>query len=174
MAASGGSLSNLMALVMARFISGLETDPNAMFFASEDSHVSLSKSVRIMGLNQDALQIIPSDEEGKLDMTYLYSTFNKIRSEGKQCFAVVATAGTTVRGAIDPISDISKFCRDKNIWLHGDYCEKTYKNGYIIYGRSDATLNAGGIRLDINPVAWRRTDSTDAVGQVTFVYVRVN
>ena len=39
------------------------------------------------------------------------------------------------------------FQKYKNIWLHGDYCEKTYKNGYIIYGRSDATLNAGGIRF---------------------------
>ena len=35
----------------------------------------------------------------------------------------------------------------KNIWFHGDYCKKTINNGYIIYGRSDATLNPGGVRL---------------------------
>ncbi len=39
------------------------------------------------------------------------------------------------------------FNKYKNIWHHGDYCEKTKNNGYIIYGRSDATLNAGGIRF---------------------------
>ncbi|MDC0058024.1 acetoacetate--CoA ligase [Pelagibacteraceae bacterium] len=39
------------------------------------------------------------------------------------------------------------FNKYKNIWHHGDYCEKTINNGYIIYGRSDATLNAGGIRI---------------------------
>ena len=39
------------------------------------------------------------------------------------------------------------FNRYKNIWHHGDYCEKTKNKGYIIYGRSDATLNAGGVRF---------------------------
>ena len=39
------------------------------------------------------------------------------------------------------------FRRYKNIWHHGDYCEKTKNKGYIIYGRSDATLNAGGVRF---------------------------
>ncbi len=35
----------------------------------------------------------------------------------------------------------------KNIWCHGDYCKKTINNGYVIYGRSDATLNSGGVRI---------------------------
>ncbi len=39
------------------------------------------------------------------------------------------------------------FKKYNNIWHHGDYCEKTKNNGYIIYGRSDATLNAGGVRF---------------------------
>jgi acetoacetyl-CoA synthetase len=39
------------------------------------------------------------------------------------------------------------FKKYKNIWHHGDFCEKTKNNGYIIYGRSDATLNAGGVRF---------------------------
>ena len=39
------------------------------------------------------------------------------------------------------------FNKYNNIWHHGDYCEKTKNEGYIIYGRSDATLNAGGVRF---------------------------
>ena len=39
------------------------------------------------------------------------------------------------------------FNKYNNIWHHGDYCEKTQNKGYIIYGRSDATLNAGGVRF---------------------------
>ncbi len=39
------------------------------------------------------------------------------------------------------------FMKYKNIWHHGDFCKKTKNNGFIIYGRSDATLNAGGIRI---------------------------
>ena len=91
-----------------------------MFFASEDAHVSLTKAVRIMGLNQDSLQRIPADEKGKLDISRLSSIFKRIRSEGRKCFAVVATAGTTVRGAVDPLHEISDFCKKENIWLHID------------------------------------------------------
>ena len=119
-AASGGSLSNLMALVMARNIAGLESDPNAVFFASDECHVSLSKAVRIMGLKQESLQKIPTDQKGKLNISSLSTIYKKIKSEGKKCFAVVATAGTTVRGAIDPLVEISRFCQKENIWLHVD------------------------------------------------------
>jgi len=119
-AASGGSLSNLMALVMARNIAGLESDPSAVFFASDDCHVSLLKAVRIMGLKQESLQKVPTDEKGKLNISCLSSIFKKINSEGKKCFAVVATAGTTVRGSIDPLIEIAQFCQKENIWLHVD------------------------------------------------------
>jgi len=119
-AASGGSLSNLMALVMARNNAGLQSDPNAVFLASDDCHVSLSKAVRVMGLRRESLQKIPTDEKGKLNISCLSSTFKKINSEGKKCFAVVATAGTTVRGSIDPLIEIAQFCQKENIWLHID------------------------------------------------------
>ncbi len=119
-AASGGSLSNLMALVMARKIAGLENDPTAVFFASDDCHVSFLKSLRIMGLKQESLQKVPTDEKGKLDISYLSSNLNKIKSQGRKCFAVVATAGTTVRGAIDPLSEIAQVCKEEKVWLHVD------------------------------------------------------
>ena len=52
-----------------------------------------------------------------------------------------------------------------------------YKSGSVstyVTGSKVNHANAGGIRLDINPVAWRRTDAADAVGDITFVYVRVS
>ncbi len=119
-AASGGSLSNLMALVVARKIAGLENDPTAVFFVSDDCHVSFLKILTIIGLKQESLQKIPIDENGQLKISNLRSSFNKIKSEGKKCFAVVATAGTTVRGAIDPLSEIAQFCQKEKIWLHVD------------------------------------------------------
>ncbi len=149
-AASGGSLSNLMALVMARNIAGVGTDPNAIFFASDDCHVSFLKVLRIMGLRQESLQKIPTDENGKLDISCMYEIFRKIKSKGKKCFAVVATVGTTVRGAIDPLSEISQFCQKENIWLHID--------GAIggIYGLSKITSEivqglASADSITINP-----------------------
>ena len=119
-AASGGSLSNLMALVMARNIAGLESDPSAVFFASDDCHVSFSKALRIMGLKQESLRKVPTDENGELKISILRSSLNQIKLEGKKCFAVVATAGTTVRGAIDPLSEIAQFCKNEKVWLHVD------------------------------------------------------
>ncbi len=119
-AASGGSLSNLMALVMARNIAGLASDPTAVFFASEDCHVSFLKAVRIMGLGKESLQKVPTDENGELKISSLHSISKKIKAEGKKCFAVVATAGTTVRGAIDSLYEISQFCQKENVWLHID------------------------------------------------------
>ena len=76
-AASGGSLSNLMALVMARNIAGLENDPSAVFLASEDCHISFLKSLRIMGLKKESLQKVPTDEKGKLNVSCLYSIFKQ-------------------------------------------------------------------------------------------------
>ena len=119
-AASGGSLSNLMALVMARNIAGLASDPTAVFFASDDCHVSLSKALRVMGLKHESLHKIPTDSNGELNVSHLSISLKKIKSEGKKCFAVVATAGTTVRGAIDPLSSIAEVCQRENIWLHVD------------------------------------------------------
>jgi len=119
-AASGGSLSNLMALVMARNVAGLENDPSAVFFASNDCHVSFLKALNIMGLKKESLQKVSTDENGKLDISCLSSNLKKIKSEGKKCFAVVATAGTTVRGAIDPLSEIAQFCQREKVWLHVD------------------------------------------------------
>ena len=119
-AASGGSLSNLMALVIARNIAGLESDPSAVFFVSDDSHVSFLKALKIMGLRQESLQKVHTNENGQLEISSLRKSFNKIKSEGKKCFAVVATAGTTVRGAIDPISEIAQFCQKEKVWLHVD------------------------------------------------------
>ncbi len=119
-AASGGSLSNLMALVMARNFAGLESDASAVFFASDDCHVSFSKALRIMGLKDESLLKVPTDENGELNISGLRSTLEKTKTEGKKCFAVVATAGTTVRGAIDPLSEIARFCKKEKIWLHVD------------------------------------------------------
>ena len=67
-----------------------------------------------------ALRKVPTDENGQLQISSLRSSLNKIRSEGKKCFAVVATAGTTVRGAIDPLSEIVQFCKKEKVWLHVD------------------------------------------------------
>ncbi len=134
-AASGGTLSNLMALVVARHHSGLQNDSDAVVLASEDSHVCFSKAIRVMGLESSALQYITTNPEGQISIEALQTKLKKLRFEGKKCFAVVATAGTTVRGAIDPLVELKDLCVREGLWLHVD--------GAIggIYGLSQKTAS---------------------------------
>ena len=119
-AASGGSLSNLMALVIARQQADFQEEKNLFVIASSDAHVSLSKALRVMGLSSNALQAIPTDSNGQISLSVLEKRLKTLKSQGLKCFAVVATAGTTVRGAIDPLISLAKFCAQEKIWLHVD------------------------------------------------------
>ncbi len=119
-AASGGTLSNLNALVTARNYAGLETEPKAVYLISEDAHSSFVKCTRIMGLDQNNLIKVKTDSSGCMDIVDLKKTIDKCSKEGKRIFSIVATVGTTIRGAVDPIESISRICKERNIWLHID------------------------------------------------------
>ena len=118
--ASGGTLSNLMALVCARKARGLQERSDAVVLCSDDAHVSLDKAVRVMGLAADALQRLPCDDAGQLDPQALSDALNRLDQQGRPVIAVVGTAGTTIRGAVDPLETIAELCRSQQIWLHVD------------------------------------------------------
>ena len=119
-AASGGTLSNLMALVTARRSRGLQSCPEAVVIASADAHVSLAKSLAVMGLPPDALQLIPVDAAGCLQVELLQARLDELQASGRPVIAVVATAGTTVRGAVDPLGAMAALCHRHGVWLHVD------------------------------------------------------
>ena len=118
--ASGGTLNNLNALVTARHYAGLDNDQNAAFIISEDAHVSFHKCARIIGLKDENLIKVDTDNEGKMNISSLHELIEKNTVAGKKIFAVIGTFGTTIRGAIDPIKKIGNYCKDKNIWFHID------------------------------------------------------
>ena len=101
--ASGGSLSNLMALVTARASSGLQQRQDAIVLASSEAHVSLAKAVAVMGLPSTALRQLPVHADGRLQLDALEHALAAAQAQGRPVLAVVATAGTTVRGAVDPL-----------------------------------------------------------------------
>ena len=115
--ATGGTLSNLMALVTAR---SLQASGDGVVLCSRDAHVSLQKATRVMGLAGDALLQLPVDREGRLCSTSLERTLQDLHRHGRPCLAVVATAGTTIRGAIDPLAEIATICHRHEVWLHVD------------------------------------------------------
>ena len=118
--ASGGSLSNLTALVVARHAAGRAEDPRAVVLASADAHVSLQKAIRVMGLPAEALQSLPVDGFGRLDPFAAAEALGRLDREGRPVIALVATAGTTVRGAVDPLEELTTVCRAAGVWLHVD------------------------------------------------------
>ena len=119
-AASGGTLSNLMALVTARRNRGLATASDAVVVASVDAHVSLAKALAVMGLPADALRLIEVDGDGRLLLPALDDELAALARRGRPVMAVVATAGTTVRGAVDPLEGMAQICRRRGLWLHVD------------------------------------------------------
>ncbi len=120
LAVSGGSLSNLMALLVARSKVHNKSKSDLFIMASEESHVSISRAISVMGLTPDSFCKISTDEEGKIKINSLKEKYYAMKSKGKNCFAVIATAGTTVRGAVDPLLEISDFCKSEDLWLHID------------------------------------------------------
>ena len=147
--ASGGTLSNLMALVSARAaLENLQLDP--VLLCSQDAHVSINKAARVMGLADDALQQLPVTPDGGLSLEAVAERLKTLKAQGRPCLAVVATAGTTVRGAIDPLSDLADLCRDAGVWLHVDAAI----GGVFALSASHASLMCGIDKADsitLNP-----------------------
>ncbi|AII49586.1 pyridoxal-dependent decarboxylase [Synechococcus sp. KORDI-52] len=147
--ASGGTLSNLMALVAARAALG-DTHRDPVLLCSQDAHVSINKAARVMGLADDALQTLPVASDGGLCLEALAERLRSLQAKGRPCLAVVATAGTTVRGAIDPLSALATLCRDTEVWLHVDAAI----GGVFALSSSHASLMDGMERADsitLNP-----------------------
>ncbi len=119
-AASGGTLNNLNALVCARFKAGLACDPDASFIVSEEAHVSFKKCAKILGIKDENLITIETDIYGKMNISKLNKKIEESNLLGKKIFCIVATLGTTIRGSIDPIFEIGNICKNNNIWFHID------------------------------------------------------
>lgn len=121
----GSSYANLQALVMARHkfdtqIKQAGQQQPLVIFASEDAHYSLSKAANIMGFGQNNFVKVPCNVDGKMDMGALETSILQAKADGKSPFCVIGTAGTTVRGAIDPLEEIAKICTEYGLWLHVD------------------------------------------------------
>jgi glutamate/tyrosine decarboxylase-like PLP-dependent enzyme len=87
---------------------------------SEEAHYSFEKSANILGLGSTNLHKIKSDKTGRMIPEALSKAIQQSLQNGKQPFFVGATAGTTVKGAFDPIEDIASIATQHNLWFHVD------------------------------------------------------
>ena len=120
---SGGTQSNLQALLLARDETKSENPehPTKMrVFASEVSHFSVRKSAKLLGLNADSVVSIPVDHDKRMQTVALAHELDRCRHDGLIPMAVVATAGTTDFGSIDPLPEIAELCAQFDTWMHVD------------------------------------------------------
>lgn len=127
--APGGSMSNMMALIMARdakneaiIAEGLSS--KMTLYTSAASHYSISKNAALTGIGRNQVRQVNTNEKGEMLSEHLEELILKDIADGCQPFFVNATAGTTVLGAFDDIIAISKVCKKHKLWLHvdGAYC----------------------------------------------------
>ncbi|AKU16848.1 pyridoxal phosphate-dependent decarboxylase family protein [Luteipulveratus mongoliensis] len=117
---SGGSQSNLQALLLARGRRrGVPAD-RLRVLTSQDSHFSVQKSARLMGLSDDAVVTVPTDAARRMDVAALKRALETCDADGLTVMAVVATAGTTDFGAIDPMRAIAQAAGAYGAWMHVD------------------------------------------------------
>ncbi|MFJ4928993.1 lysine decarboxylase DesA [Streptomyces sp. NPDC088736] len=117
---SGGSQSNLQALLLAREEAKADDLARLRVFASEAGHFSVKKSAKLLGLGADSVVTIPVDHDKRLQTLALARELERCRAEGLVPMAVVATAGTTDFGSIDPLPEIAELCARYGTWMHVD------------------------------------------------------
>lgn len=121
----GGSLGNLSALLAARarivpdaWKEGMP--PNFVILASDIAHYSVERAAAILGIGSANVVKVPVDGALRIHVESLKRIFAQQTAAGKEILAVVANAGATANGAIDPLRAIGQFCWDEGLWLHVD------------------------------------------------------
>jgi aromatic-L-amino-acid decarboxylase len=123
---SGGMTSNLTALLAAREralpgsrATGLSGRPAAVY-CSEEAHHSVVRAVEVTGLGSEAVRQVPLDGRRRMRPDALAQALAADIAGGVTPVAVVATAGTTLTGAVDPLGAIADVCAEHGTWLHVD------------------------------------------------------
>lgn len=129
---SGGTQSNLMGLMLARdaFFARLghsiQQDglvgnlKKIKVLCSENAHFSVQKNMALLGLGYQSVTLVKTDRFARMDINDLADKVAQAQSNGEQILAIVATAGTTDAGAIDPLREIATLAAQHQIWVHVD------------------------------------------------------
>ncbi|NIE51743.1 aspartate aminotransferase family protein (plasmid) [Pantoea dispersa] len=129
---SGGTQSNLMGLMLARdaFYArqghsvqqhGITGDLRKIkVLCSENAHFSVQKNMALLGHGYQSVVQVKSDQFARMDVNDLKAKLAQAQANGEQILAIVATAGTTDAGAIDPLREIAAIAAEHNIWVHVD------------------------------------------------------
>ncbi|MGH8867946.1 MAG: pyridoxal phosphate-dependent decarboxylase family protein [Actinomycetes bacterium] len=161
---SGGSVASLLALGAARQAAyerlghdpardGMAGLPRGRVYGSSELHHCLLKSAGVLGLGRDGVVLVDTDARHRVDVAALRRHLAEDVAAGIVPVAVVAIAGTTNTGAVDPVAEVADVAEEFGAWLHVD-------GAYGLFGRLDpevADQFAGVERADsvvVDPHKW--------------------
>ncbi|MBV7340052.1 aminotransferase class I/II-fold pyridoxal phosphate-dependent enzyme [Chloroflexi bacterium TSY] len=117
---SGGSMANITGIAVARHLKLGGPNPDAVIYTSEQTHSSIERGLKFLGFYPDQLRKVPVGNDYRMDLNALAKSVRSDQVAGQVPFCVVANAGTTNTGAIDPLPEIADFCEQHDLWFHVD------------------------------------------------------
>jgi len=119
---SGGSIANLIAIKAARDFHGINSSnvKRSVIYFGEQTHHSVNKALNTTGLYEAVLRKIAVTDKFRIDTKKLEAQMNADKNSGLQPFLVIASAGTTDTGAIDPLNELADICEKFQTWFHVD------------------------------------------------------
>ncbi|MBI1983443.1 MAG: decarboxylase, partial [Acidobacteria bacterium] len=103
---SGGSVANLTALAVARHAVLDDDVTGAVAYLSDQTHGSVDRALRLLGIPARQVRRIATQPDLRMDGSELAERIRKDRAEGLRPFAIIANAGTTNTGAVDPLTEV--------------------------------------------------------------------
>ena len=166
---TGGTQSNFMGLLLARDWClqshwnwsaqkrGLPPEASRLrILCSEVAHFTIEKSAAQLGLGTDAVVKVQSDASFRMCPKSLHATIDELKQAELVPMAIVATAGSTDFGSVDPILEIASVCRSAQAWFHVD---AAYGGALLFSNRNLGMLEgiekADSIGLDFHKLFWQ-------------------
>src|SRR4051794_22645262 len=150
---SGGSAANITALACAReSLVGAGSD-NAVAYVADQTHSSVARAARLIGFRPDQLRVLPTDAAHRLRVDALTGAVEADTQAGLQPLIVVANAGATNTGAIDPLHALADFCHAHGLWLHVDAAYGGFAS-LSERGRRDLTGIERAESVTLDPHKW--------------------
>jgi aromatic-L-amino-acid decarboxylase len=117
---SGGSMANFSAIVTARADRLPEDFLRGTLYTTDQTHASVAKAAALAGFPAGNVRTVPRGEDLRMDIGALRRAIDDDRAAGYHPFCLVASAGTTNTGAIDPIDEAASVAGTEQMWLHVD------------------------------------------------------